>query len=114
MADSLELRDWTSAIRPPRPVARAITGPVVLGRALRYLAYVVIFLVFIVPFLWMTLGAFRNEQEIFRYVTPFQIRTFIPVEWTLQNFVEIFGFGFGRFLFNSILISAVVVASSLI
>ena len=114
MADSLELRDWTSAVRPPKPVARASSGPLVLGGIARYLAYAAIFLVFTVPFLWMTLGAFRNEQEIFRYVSPLQVRTFLPVEWTLQNFVEIFGFGFGRFLLNSILISAAVVASSLI
>jgi ABC-type glycerol-3-phosphate transport system permease component len=75
---------------------------------------VLIFLVFTVPFIWMTLGAFRNEQEIFRYVTPLQVRTFIPIEWTLQNFVEIFRFGFGRFLVNSIIVSAAVVASSLV
>ncbi len=53
-------------------------------------------------------------QEIFRYVSPLQVRTFVPVEWTLQNFVEIFRLGFGRFLLNSIAVSSAVVASSLI
>src|SRR5215207_8975256 len=102
MAEPLELRDWTEAIRPAAPAGPAVTVPLVLERTGRYLAYLLIFLIFTVPFIWMTLGAFRNEQEIFRYVTPLQVRTFIPIEWTLQNFVEIFRAGFGRFLVNSI------------
>ncbi|HYU20732.1 MAG TPA: carbohydrate ABC transporter permease [Chloroflexota bacterium] len=114
VAEPLVARDWTRAIRPPTPVARVLTAPLVAGALGRYLAYGLIFLIFTVPFVWMALGAFRNEQEIFRYVSPLQVRTFVPVEWTLQNFVEIFRLGFGRFLLNSIAVSSAVVASSLI
>lgn len=92
-------------------------------RLLRWLAYLVISVIFLLPFIWMTLGSVRLEREIFANLYPFGWRTFVPIEWTLQNYRDIlglsaegqrYGFNFGRNLFNSFLVSAAVVTSSLV
>jgi len=71
----------------------------------------------------MILGSLRNETEIFKYLYPFSWRTFVPIEWTLKNYLDIlglsaegrgFGLNFGRYLFNSFFVSSGVVCSSLI
>ena len=93
------------------------------GRALEYLLLALLALIYILPFAWMLLGSLRNEREIFEYLYPFSARTFIPVEWTLKNYLDIlglseegrgFGLNFARNLFNSALVSTAVVLSSLV
>jgi ABC-type glycerol-3-phosphate transport system permease component len=107
------------------------TGPIVMPRSIsvatkrviEYLIYVGLILIFLTPFAWMTLGSLRDETEIFTYLYPFSLRTFVPVEWTLKNFLDIlglspegesFGLNFQRFLFNSFFVSLAVVVCSLI
>jgi multiple sugar transport system permease protein len=89
----------------------------------RYLVYAIIAFVFLVPFIWMFLGSVRNENEIHGYMFPFQWHTIIPVNWTLQNFLDIYGIspegaaGGLRFhlgLMNSGIISVSVVALSMV
>ncbi len=88
-----------------------------------YLLYLVLVLVFLTPFVWVLLGSLRNQVEIFQYLYPFSWRTLVPVEWTLKNYLDVFGLSeegkqgglfFQRFLFNSFLVSVGVVISSLI
>ena len=71
----------------------------------------------------MIFGSLRLEKEIFANLFPFSWRTFIPIEWTLENYKDIlgirdvgkqFGLNFGRNLLNSFFVSAAVVASSLV
>lgn len=102
-------------------IRKVMTGGVVA--AAQYLLYALIIVVFLTPFAWMILGSLRNETEIFKYLYPFSWRTFIPVEWTLKNYLDIlglsaegrgFGLNFDRYLFNSFLVSFGVVVSSLI
>ncbi len=90
--------------------------------SLRWVVYVALVIIFILPFVWMTLGSLRVEREIFAYLFPLSWRTFVPIEWTLQNYMDVlglseegkrFGFDFGRNLANSFLVSSAVVASSL-
>ena len=92
-------------------------------RVIELILYVVIILIFIVPFLWMFFGSLRDESEIFANLYPFSWKTIFPIQWTLKNYLDIFGIseegrGFGlqfqRFLFNSALVSAGVVACSII
>ena len=84
--------------------------------------YVVMFLLFTIPFFWMFFGSIREEAEIFANLYPFTWKTILPIEWSLKNYLDIFGisddgqkFGlrFQRFLGNSFLVSAAVVVSSL-
>ncbi len=92
-------------------------------RGLELLLYTTIVLIFAIPFVWMILGSLRRETEIFQYIYPLTLRTFIPVEWTLQNFLDVlglspegqrFGLDFGRYTFNTAFVSAAVVACSLV
>ncbi len=115
-----------SAERPARAHDESRTGKVVkevMGRLGLWTAYLLIALIFLLPFIWMTLGSLRQEREIFANLYPFGWRTFVPIEWTLQNYLDVlglsaegqrFGFNFGRNLFNSFLVSAAVVVASLV
>lgn len=93
------------------------------GTVVRWAAYIVISLVFLLPFIWMSLGSLRAEREIFQFLYPFGWRTFVPIDWTLNNYLDVlglsaegkrFGFNFGRNLLNSFLVSTAVVLSSLL
>jgi ABC-type glycerol-3-phosphate transport system permease component len=95
----------------------------VLGSALRWVVYLALAFMFLMPFIWMILGSLRLEREIFANLYPFGWRTFVPIEWTLQNYLDVlgisadgqrYGFNFGRNLLNSFIVSAAVVTSSLV
>ncbi len=95
----------------------------VLVVALRFVVYVALAFIFLMPFIWMALGSLRLEREIFANLYPFGWRTFVPIEWTLNNYLDVlglsaegrrFGFNFGRNLLNSLLVSSAVVMSSLV
>jgi multiple sugar transport system permease protein len=90
---------------------------------LRWAVYLVLCFVFLTPFVWMTLGSLRMEREIFAHLYPFDWHTFVPIEWTLQNYRDVlgispegqrYGFNFGRNIFNAFFVSAAVVISSLV
>ncbi len=113
---------------------RAVATPVGKGRralssrrlaelVARYSVYAVIAFIFLLPFVWMFFGAVRRESEIQGYMFPFTWHTIVPVEWTLQNFLDIYGLspegaaGGLRFqlgLKNSGIIAVSVVASSMV
>ena len=101
------------------PAQRALR---IVRAVLRVLLYVVICVIFLVPFAWMIFGSLRAEREIFRYLTPFSWRTFVPIEWTLDSYLTILGlnqtgraggYNFGQNLLNSLIVSTAVVISSL-
>ncbi len=109
------------------PQARSVSTGRVARRVgwgtVEYLFYALVVVIFLTPFAWMILGSFRRETEIFQYIYPLTVRTFVPVKWTLENFLAIlgiseegrrFGLDFGRALFNSAFVSAAVVGLSLI
>ena len=111
----------TSAVSETPTLSR--TALKAIWQVIEYILYVILVLIFIVPFLWMLFGSLRPEAEIFAHLYPFSWNTIFPIEFTLIHFLDIFGlseegqkFGlqFHRFLFNSTLVSVAVVVSSLI
>src|SRR4051794_26957642 len=101
------------------PIARALR---LILTVLRVLLYIAICVIFLVPFAWMLSGGLRAEREIFRYLTPFSWRTFVPIEWTFDSYLTILGlnevgraggYNFGQNLLNSLIVSTAVVISSL-
>ncbi|BDP43740.1 hypothetical protein DAETH_37090 (plasmid) [Deinococcus aetherius] len=57
------------------------------------------------PLAWMLLAAFKGQKEVFT-------GPLIPETWVWQNFVEAWnGAPFGRYLFNSVLVSVVTTVS---
>ncbi|HEX5505949.1 MAG TPA: carbohydrate ABC transporter permease [Thermomicrobiales bacterium] len=102
-----------------RAPSRAVAGIETVGR---YVAYLLIVVVFLGPFLWMFTGSVRQEAEIHGYMFPLGWHTIVPVQWTLKNFADIFGLTpagqtgglqFQRGLLNSALVSVAVVCCSL-
>jgi multiple sugar transport system permease protein len=90
---------------------------------LRYALYVVLLIVFLMPFIWMFFGSVRKESEIHGMMFPFGWHTIVPVEWTLENFLDIYGLTeagrsgglrFHRGLMNSGIIAVAVVSSSML
>ncbi|MFN8632386.1 MAG: carbohydrate ABC transporter permease [Chloroflexota bacterium] len=89
----------------------------------RYVLYAVIAIVFLLPFIWMFTGSVRAEAEIHGMMFPFNLHTIVPVQWTIQSYLDIFGIseegakGGLRFhlgLMNSGIIAVAVVASSML
>lgn len=77
----------------------------------------IIFIVFLSPFLFMFGAAFRTDQHIFANIKPISISTFVPSveETTIQNFKDIFKImKFGRPLFNSILVGIFMTSGVLV
>lgn len=58
-------------------------------RSIKYIFMMVLALIALVPILWMVLGSFRSHQEIFQYATSLNIHLLLPVEWTLQNYIDV-------------------------
>jgi ABC-type glycerol-3-phosphate transport system permease component len=71
-------------------------------------------LVIFVPVLWAIASSFRPLDEIFRYVSPFSLRAFIPEAPTLEAYRAIFAKGFGRALANSLYVTAVTIAVGIV
>ncbi len=60
-------------------------------------------LVFATPYVWMVVSAFKPRAEIFANIYPLSWRTFVPLQPTLQNFIDLFTqHEFLRPLINSI------------
>lgn len=72
----------------------------------------------VVPFIWMFGSAFRPVTEIFEYVYPLSWKTFVPVQFTANNFIDLLfseGSLWPRYIFNSLFISVTtVVVGSLV
>lgn len=94
-------------------------GALAVGRGV---LYVLLSLIFLIPFIWMIFGSLREEREIFQFLYPLSWHTFFPVEWTLKHWADILGLSdegrraglnFGRNLANSFIVSTAVVISSL-
>lgn len=107
-----------NAARPSPFRVSSLVEPV-----LRYTLYVILLAVFLLPFVWMFFGSVRRESEIHGYMFPFGWHTIVPVEWSLQSYLDIFGISeegakgglkFHRGLFNSGLIAVAVVSSSML
>jgi multiple sugar transport system permease protein len=82
--------------------------------ALLYVALVAIALASVLPFLWALGAAFRENAEIFRYVRPLSVWTFVPRQPTLAGFAFIFGEDrFGRYMANSLLVGLAVTIAGL-
>ena len=89
-----------------------------MGRWLRsgglYLALAAIAGLSVLPFLWALGAAFRENAEIFRYVRPLSLWTFLPRRPTLAGFAYIFGEDrFGRYMANSLFVGLAVTLGGL-
>lgn len=86
-------------------------------------AYIILSTIFVIPFIWIILGSVRAENEILKFLSPLSLRTFIPIQWSLESWVTVMGwnaagqaagYNFGRNIFNSFFVSMAVVICSLV
>lgn len=87
-----------------------------IGHLLKWIVMIAVALISLLPIFWMVMGAFRPRQELFQYVS-LEWHLFIPVEWTLQNFIDLFSDStkpLGRFINNTLLVAVSVTLLSLL
>jgi len=86
------------------------------ARFLRTALSIAIAVVSLLPIFWMIMGALRPRQELFQYVS-LEWHLFIPVEWTLQNFVDLFADTtkpLGRYIGNTLFVAVLVTLLALL
>lgn len=71
-------------------------------------------LIFVLPLYWVCISAFRPEDDIFRYLSPLRIWTFLPNRVTFDNIVTLWMSPFARAIFNSIFVAVATVAGGLV
>lgn len=85
--------------------------------AARYVILTIIALFFIVPFIWMFLASFKPQEEIFAFIHPLSLKTFIPETWTLNNYQRLMAldpYPFTRYIGNSVFVAVSVTLGSLV
>jgi multiple sugar transport system permease protein len=83
---------------------------------IRYSVMILISIVILMPIVWMTLSSFRTNAEIFHYTT-LSWHLLIPVNWTLQNYQDLFldeSKPFARYIWNTLTVSIIVTALGLL
>jgi len=75
-----------------------------------YVALIIGLLLLIGPFVWMLLGSFKTNAEL-RTVPP----TWLPANWTMENYEELFTrLDFPRYFMNSTIVAVAVTAGNLV
>ncbi len=86
-----------------------------MKRILVHAAYLFAGLVFILPLWWALASSLRPLDDIYKYVSPFSWKAFIPDHTTFAAYVAIFTQkNYGMAVFNSIFVSIVTVVLGLI
>ncbi|HXF64912.1 MAG TPA: carbohydrate ABC transporter permease [Caldilineaceae bacterium] len=74
-----------------------------------YVLLALVAAIMIVPLLWAIAASFTPNDLVFRYAYPFSWRAFLPVDFTLEAYQNLFARGFGRSLINTLILGAAVV-----
>jgi putative chitobiose transport system permease protein len=82
-------------------------------RALQMVVIATVALCFLMPLYWLTISAFRPEQDIFRYLNPFGPWTLVPNQLTFENLTGLWSGSFPRAIANSIIVAFVTVVAGL-
>jgi putative chitobiose transport system permease protein len=82
-------------------------------QALHLALIIAVGLAFALPLYWVTISSLRPEDDIFRYLNPFSLWTFIPNRLTFDNVVGLWTGVFGRAIFNSLFVAILTVIAGL-
>jgi multiple sugar transport system permease protein/putative chitobiose transport system permease protein len=78
----------------------------------RLVVYALLILVaaaMVIPLLWAIAASFTPNEKVFQYAYPFSWRAFLPVDFTLEAYRNLFARGFGKSLLNSFILGFTVV-----
>lgn len=81
------------------------------GKTIPFYALHIILVLFVfLPLIFALSSSFRPMADIYKYISPLSIKTFIPENFTLEAYIAIFKeHQYGRALLNSLFIAAVTV-----
>jgi multiple sugar transport system permease protein len=86
-----------------------------MKRLLVHAGYLCVCIVFILPLWWAFSSSLRPLDEIFKYVSPFSWKAFVPDKITFAAYATIFAQkGYGMAVFNSVLVAGVTVLLGLV
>ena len=79
-----------------------------LEKVILYIVLTIIAILALFPLLWGISGSLRSDKELFAYVRPFNRHTFIPIEFTIKSYIELFTkYKFIRPLLNTVVVTAI-------
>lgn len=61
-----------------------------IGKVLSYILLALLACIMAFPLLCSLFSSLRTDEEIFFYMVPVNLHTFLPVEWTLEAYVRVF------------------------
>ncbi|MAS33790.1 MAG: ABC transporter permease [Anaerolineaceae bacterium] len=106
------MTDYTDAVAAntqASPLAQRRNYAALLERILVYSLLITVAVVIVVPLLWAFAASFTPNEKVFEYAYPFSWRAFLPVDFTLEAYENIFARGFGRALVNTFVLGSVTV-----
>jgi ABC-type glycerol-3-phosphate transport system permease component len=80
-----------------------------LETTLIYILLVFVAAIVLVPLLWAIAASFTPNNLVFRYAYPFSWRAFLPVEFTLDAYRNLFARNFERSMINTLILGVTVV-----
>lgn len=83
---------------------------------IRVIILTIIAIPMLLPIIWMIMSSFKLQNEIFKYST-LSWQLFIPVDWTFQNYVDIFmdpQNPFGVYFVNTLFVALTITTLGLI
>ena len=75
-----------------------------------YFLLIFVAIIIVIPLLWAVAASFTPNDKVFTYAYPFSWRAFLPVDFTLEAYINLFERGFGRSLRNTLILGFVVVS----
>ncbi|WP_228441114.1 carbohydrate ABC transporter permease [Novibacillus thermophilus] len=84
-------------------------------KVIKLIFMILLSFIVLLPVIWMVTSSFRPHSEIFRY-TEFGWELFIPVDFTFENYVDIFSNQdrpFGVYILNTLFVAVVGTVSGL-
>jgi multiple sugar transport system permease protein len=86
-----------------------------MKRLLVHAGYLFVCIVFILPLWWALSSSLRPLDEIFKYISPFSWKAFVPDKLTFAAYATIFEQkGYGMAVFNSVVVAGATVLLGLV
>lgn len=76
-----------------------------------YVFYILVAAFFLIPLLWAIAASFTPNEQVFEYAYPFSWRAFLPNNFTLDAYSNLFARDFGVSLVNTLTLGVTVVVA---
>lgn len=80
-----------------------------IEQVLIYILLILVAAIMLVPLLWAIAASFTPNDLVFRYAYPFSWRAFLPVDFTVEAYQNLFARNFGRSLINTLILGTAAV-----